>query len=161
MTQLLLSIGSNTDRRASIQASKKQLAAHFEAVRFSHTYTCAAVGFDGPDFYNLAAVMESADSAEEVRRTLRQIEDEIGRTREGPRFGNRVIDIDLVAYGEHALKTEHMNLPRVELYEQAFVLLPLVELVPQWRDPVGGLTLFDLWTDMSRRGHDLERVALD
>ena len=54
----------------------------------------------------------------------------------GERRGLRVIDIDIIAYGDAALSTDRLTLPHPELFNRAFVLVPLAEIAPDWT--IGG-----------------------
>ena len=71
-----------------------------------------------------------------MRRIL-SIEAELGRTRSGPRFGPRVIDIDLLLYGSETIRSEALHIPHPRMLQRAFVLVPLAELAPDLTFPEG------------------------
>ena len=78
-------------------------------------------------------------------------DDQHGRDRSGPRFGDRPLDIDIVFYDDLVLEgAGHLQLPRDEL-KHAFVLKPLAEIAPEFVDPRSGRTLAALWADSSER----------
>jgi 2-amino-4-hydroxy-6-hydroxymethyldihydropteridine diphosphokinase len=120
-------------------------------LRVSPFYRTTAIGFDGPDFLNAAAVLDSDLDVHALNDWLHALEDAHGRDRSGPRFGDRPLDIDIVFYDD--LVTEgpgNLRLPRPEL-KHAFVLKPLADIAPDFVDPASGTTLADLWA------HSLER----
>jgi 2-amino-4-hydroxy-6-hydroxymethyldihydropteridine diphosphokinase len=86
---------------------------------------------DQPRFVNGAAMIETDRPARELLDRLLAIERQLGRTRgEGPRFGPRTIDLDLLVYGDLELDEPGLTLPHPRLHERRFVLEPLAELDP-------------------------------
>ena len=141
----LLSLGSNIEPEACLAAASRDLRAAFPGVRFSPVYRYRAVGFDGPDFLNAGALLETALSPEELNDRLHALEDAHGRRRDVPRFSSRTLDIDLVFYDDLIREGPgNLKLPRPEL-KHAFVLEPLAALAPEFVDPVSGCTLSALW----------------
>lgn len=141
----LLSLGSNIEPAAHLAAAARDLRDAFPGVRFSPVYRYRAVGFDGPDFLNAAAALDTALSPEALNDWLHALEDAHGRRRDVPRFSSRTLDIDLVFYDDLVREGPgNLKLPRPEL-KHAFVLEPLAALVPQFVDPVSGKTLVALW----------------
>jgi len=67
------------------------------------------------------------------------VEDELGRTRAGPRYGPRTIDLDLLLYGDETMDEPGLTLPHPRLHERAFALEPLAELEPTLVVPGKGL----------------------
>lgn len=140
-----LSLGSNQDAEANLLAAADALRARFGAVRFSPVYRTPAVGFEGPDFLNAAAVIDSDLDPYALNDWLHALEDRRGRRRDVPRFSSRTLDIDIVFYDELVLKGPgNLELPRPEL-KHAFVLKPLADLSPDYRVPGGDATLAALW----------------
>ena len=140
-----LSLGSNQDAEANLAAAADALRARFGAVRFSPVYRTPAVGFDGPDFLNAAAVIESDLDPFALNDWLHALEDRHGRRRDVPRFSSRTLDIDIVFYDDLVLKGPgNLELPRPEL-RHAFVLKPLADIAPGYRVPGDGRTLAELW----------------
>lgn len=141
----LLSLGSNIEPATYLAAAAQALRAAFPDVRFSPVLRYAAVGFQGPDFLNAAAVMDTSMSPQQLNDWLHALEDAQGRRRDVPRFSSRTLDIDLVFYDDLVLSGPgNLRLPRPEL-EHAFVLEPLAALVPDFVDPVSGRTMRQLW----------------
>lgn len=145
MSTAWLSLGSNLAPEQNLRAAADALRARFGAVRFSPVYRTPAVGFEGPDFLNAAAVVETDLDPFELNDWLHALEDAMGRDRSGPRFSSRPIDIDIVFFDDRVLKGPgNLELPRPEL-RHAFVLKPLADLAPGHRVPNDGRSLAELW----------------
>jgi 2-amino-4-hydroxy-6-hydroxymethyldihydropteridine diphosphokinase len=141
----LLSLGSNLEPAANLVAAAAALRLRFPGVRFSPVYRVPAVGFDGPDFLNAGALLESDLEPVALDAWLHALEDAQGRRRDVPRFSSRTLDLDLVFYDDRVLRGPgNLQLPRPEL-KHAFVLKPLADLAPAFRDPLSGATLAALW----------------
>ena len=157
----LLSLGSNVEPEHHLRLAAEALRERFPDVRFSPVYRTAAIGFDGPDFLNAGAVLTSDLQPVELDAWLHALEDAQGRDRSGPRFSSRTLDIDLVFFDDCILRGPgNLQLPRPEL-QHAFVLRPLVDLVPAYRDPVSGHTLDTLWRDVAHGGDSLLRTDIE
>ena len=85
---------------------------------------------DQPRFLNAAAAIETELPPGELLDRLLGIERRLGRTREGPRFGPRTIDLDLLLYGDEEVDEPDLEVPHPRLHERRFVLEPLFELAP-------------------------------
>jgi 2-amino-4-hydroxy-6-hydroxymethyldihydropteridine diphosphokinase len=93
-----------------------------------------------PSFVNSVAQVATDLTPADLLAVLHRIENEFGRTRR-ERNEARIIDLDLLAYGNRiSAEGEVPLLPHPRLEERAFVVLPLAELVPEWRHPVSGRT---------------------
>lgn len=151
MGRALLSLGSNIAPEDNLRAALAALRARFGHVQASAVYRFPAVGFDGPDFLNAAAVIESDLDPFALNDWLHALEDAHGRDRSAPRFGDRPLDIDIVFYDDLVLEGPgHLQLPRDEL-RHAFVLRPLAEVAPDHLDPRSGRTLAALWAESPER----------
>src|SRR5690606_10706598 len=101
--------------------------------------------FDGPEFINAGAMLQCDLDPYQLNDWLHALEAAQGRRRDVPRFSSRTLDIDLVFYDDLILQgPANLRIPRPEL-RHAFVLQPLAEIAPQFRDPVSGRTLAQLW----------------
>ncbi len=135
MTTAFVGIGSNLgEPERQIAAALEQLAAEdgIELVAVSTLRETEPVGYlDQPSFLNGAAQLETALPPRELLERLLAIEGLLGRVRgEGPRFGPRTIDLDLLLYGEQTIDEPGLTVPHPRLWERRFVLEPLAELAP-------------------------------
>ena len=145
MSTAWLSLGSNLDPERHLRAAAAALRRRFGGVRFSPVYRTPAVGFDGPDFLNAAAALDTDLDPFALDDWLHALEDAQGRDRSGPRFSSRTLDLDIVLFDDLVLDGPgHLQIPRQEL-QHAFVLKPLCDLAPALRLPTTGRTLAELW----------------
>lgn len=156
---VFLSIGSNVDRERNIRGGLECLQRYFGELTCSTIYRCAAVGFDGNAFYNLAVGLHTEDRPERVVSFLKWVEDEFGRDRSAAKFSDRTLDIDLLLYGDRVFDRPGLRVPRDEILKYPFVLMPLAEIAPEVVHPISGQRLDALWQQMSLKGHDLTPLA--
>jgi len=127
-------VGANLgDRRATLERAVELLRSvpGLEVLDVSPLRETDPVGFeDQPQFLNGAVAVATALSARELLDVLLEIERNLGRTREGPRFGPRTIDLDLLVYGDVELDEPGLTLPHPRLHERRFALEPLADLAP-------------------------------
>jgi len=161
MARVYVSIGSNIEREANIRGGVADLQERFGELTLSPVYESEAVGFDGDNFYNLVAAFDTELDVLEVARVLREIEDAHGRTREGPRFSSRTLDIDMLLYDELLLQQGKLELPREEITKNAFVLWPLAEIAPELEHPVLQQTYAELWAAFDKEKQPLWPVGFD
>jgi len=100
-----------------------------------------------PKYLNGAVEVETTLTARELLDVLLSIESALGRVRT-ERWGPRVIDLDLVLYGEHVIREPGLTVPHPHMHERGFVLRPLVQIAPQARHPVLNKTVSDLMLGM-------------
>jgi 2-amino-4-hydroxy-6-hydroxymethyldihydropteridine diphosphokinase len=133
-----VSIGSNLDPIHHIEGALKGLRNRFEKVKASPVYQTMAIGFDGPDFYNLVVTFCTQLAANALIDQLHSMESDQGRVRSNGAVTSRVIDLDLLLYGDAVLYGQGLDVPRREILEYAFVLSPLSDLLPDMAHPVVG-----------------------
>ena len=145
MTRVYLSLGSNLEPQRYLPAAIAALRERFGTITVSPAYRSRSVGFDGADFVNLAVGLDTELSPEVLNDWLHALEDSHGRRRDVPRYSDRTLDIDIVFYGELVLDgAEHLQIPRKEL-KHAFVLRPIADIAPEFRHPVSGFRMAELW----------------
>jgi 2-amino-4-hydroxy-6-hydroxymethyldihydropteridine diphosphokinase len=129
MERAFVGLGSNLgDREATIRAALARLDGVVAVSRLRET---DPVGFeDQPRFLNGVAAVDTELPPRALLERLLAIERELGRTRGGPRFGPRTIDLDLLVYGDLVLDEPGLTLPHPRLHERRFALEPLAELAP-------------------------------
>jgi 2-amino-4-hydroxy-6-hydroxymethyldihydropteridine diphosphokinase len=126
MTKVHINIGSNVNKEKNIQTALTMLEEIFGTVQKSNIYTSAAVGFEGDDFFNVGVNITTDLQPQELVCVLRDIEDKIGRDRTSAKFSDRVIDLDIVFFGDKIIP--ELNIPRDDILKYQFVLTPFMEL---------------------------------
>ena len=143
MARAFVGLGANLgDREASIRAALDFLEAEpgIEIVAVSRLRETEPVGLtDQPRFLNGAAALETELPPRELLERLLGIERRLGRRRgQGPRFGPRTIDLDLLVYGDAVLEEPGLSIPHPRLAERRFALEPLADLDPSLEVPGKG-----------------------
>ena len=157
-----VSVGSNIEPAAHIRDALDALDRRYGPLAASPVYRSAAVGFEGADFLNLVVAFTTGDPPERIVDALHGIEAAGGRERDGPRFSDRPLDLDLILYGEAVIARPGLEIPRRDVDAYAFVLWPLADLAPGTRHPRSGET----FAELRRRfpappARELERVEID
>lgn len=161
MPTLVLSIGSNINAATNLRRAHKALLAQFGNMQCSTVYESEAVGFAGDNFLNLVAVIVTDMPLSDIAGSLKQIEDDLGRDRQQPKFSGRTIDIDVLTYGDANGQDCGMELPRAEITCNAFVLQPLAELLPEQMHQPTGQTYAQLWQGFDKSKQNLWPVPFD
>lgn len=112
-------------------------------------------GVEQPDFRNQVLAVETDYSPEELLCRLLSLEKELGRVRR-ERWGPRVIDLDILLYGELILNTPELVLPHPDFHNRRFALGLLCELDPELRHPVLQKTMRELLIDLDSKEEDSE-----
>ena len=157
--RIYLSLGSNIDRSARIAAALDALQAEFGHLSISRVYESESVGFDGENFYNLVVGLNSTRPVGELAAVMRKIEDDNGRERNGARFGPRTLDIDILTHGQAVGVFDGVKLPRDEILENAFVLVPLADIARDELHPVCQKTYRALVEELPLAGQRLWPVT--
>lgn len=130
---MYLGLGSNLGARAHNMARALvclALEPQVELVRLSPVYETAPWGMeDQPAFLNMAAEVRTALAPIELLQRAKKIEQALGR-KAGPRWGPRVVDIDLLVAPGTTLASEGLTLPHPHLADRQFVLVPLADIGP-------------------------------
>src|SRR6202451_2494165 len=131
--RIILALGGNVgDKARSLRRALRAIARErgIELTAVSRLYRTAPWGKTDQDwFVNACALGRTSLKPEALLQRVKRLEVEVGRE-PAVRWGPRVIDIDLIAYDEVTLKTERLTLPHPELFNRAFVLVPLTEGAP-------------------------------
>lgn len=143
MTRCFVGLGANLeDPRGQIERALELLGREdgVEVVAVSTLRETEPVGYeDQPRFLNGAAELSTSLAARELLERLLAIERRLGRVRgEGPRFGPRAIDLDLLLHGDCVIDEPGLELPHPRLHERRFALEPLAELDPALEIPGRG-----------------------
>ena len=159
MSRALLSLGSNLAPEANLASAVRALRERFGHVVLSPVYRTTSVGFEGGDFLNAGALIETSMTPQQLNHWLHALEDLHARDRSGPRFGDRTLDIDIVLFDDLVLDGPgHLQIPRDDL-RHAFVLRPLVDIAPEYIEPRSGASLAGLWARSAEREVAMTVVA--
>ena len=124
-------------------------AAAVGAERLSTVRLTPAMGPAGRGFANAVALLRSDLDPPALLACLKQVERDFGR-RPGRRWGPRVIDLDIILWSQGAWAGDGLIVPHPEFRRRRFVLEPLAELAPNWRDPITGATVRQLLHRLGR-----------
>jgi 2-amino-4-hydroxy-6-hydroxymethyldihydropteridine diphosphokinase len=148
-----IAVGSNLEAERNVTAALELLGRRVRIIATSSFHWTKALGAPAPDFLNGVVEIETELGPLELKRlVLQPIEDELGRERSDDRFAARTIDLDLVLYGDLTSDAEGLVLPAPEIFERAFVALPLLELEPELALPGASSTLAELVQGLSSSG---------
>jgi 2-amino-4-hydroxy-6-hydroxymethyldihydropteridine diphosphokinase len=135
-TIVYLALGSNLgDRHANLSAVVERLHERVAIMALSSLYeTEPAYVTDQPRFLNAVLRGRTTLAASALLAFVKRIERELGRVT-GQRYGPRVVDVDLLLYGEQTIDTPALTIPHPRMAERPFVLAPLAEIAPELIPP--------------------------
>ena len=151
MTRVAIALGSNLgDRERYLRSAIAALQPSIQQLRVSTFHDTAPVGVGPqPTFLNAMAVGETSLTAQALLDTLLAIERDLGRERPFP-GAPRTLDLDLILYDEAIIdEAPSLIVPHPRFRERRFVLEPLAEIAPDWRDPVTGQTVEELLRNLT------------
>jgi len=172
-------MGSNIRPQREIRAGLDRLAACFGRLTVSPAYRCAAIGFNGPPFINLVVSFTTTLGLADVVSILRRLERSRSYSRpqkiagskfwrhvvttrravatDGTRqkkFSSRVLDLDLLLYGDHCEKRDGLELPRPDIVAYAYVLWPLADIAAHAVHPALKIS----YRELRKRFSDIQSV---
>jgi 2-amino-4-hydroxy-6-hydroxymethyldihydropteridine diphosphokinase len=148
----VVGLGSNLGNRLEFfRAAVRELRLHGQITAFSALYESAAVGPAQPDYLNAALRLKTALAPRELLSLQLEIERAAGRVRV-ERWGPRTLDLDLLFVAGHTVDQPGLVVPHRELTRRAFALLPLVDVMPEARDPSTGRAYSELAAELDRTG---------
>ena len=143
MHQVFVSIGSNINPKENIKIAKGFLNKLFDC-KYSNLYNTKAEGFEGNDFINCVVGFETNLLATELQKHLKKIELKMGRTENQKGMSNRVIDLDMILYGDNVFQEDDIDIPSKDIEDYLFVLEPLAEIAGELRHPVSKIPFSEL-----------------
>ena len=150
MDRVAVALGSNLgDRRAHLDHAVARLRSLLQDFTASRYHDTVPVGVTGPQpiYLNAVAVGSTALPPRDLLDALLAIEAERGRERPHPNAA-RTLDLDLIFYGDRVIDEPGLVVPHPRFRERRFVLEPLVEAAPDFRDPVTGKSARQLLGDL-------------
>lgn len=151
----LIALGSNRphhdygDPRGVVLAAMEECASFGTVTARSPVIATPAIGAAQRHFANAALVLESELAPTALLAALKRTERDFGRRR-GRRWGDRVLDLDIILWSGGAWGSEGLTIPHPAFRERDFVLAPARLIAPDWRDPVSGLTIAHLHARLTR-----------
>lgn len=147
MQQVFVSIGSNIDPRNNIEEARIILGNLFDCT-FSGLYETRAEGFEGNDFINSVVGFETDLQLTELRDKLKQIEKKMGRTDIQKGMSDRIIDLDIILYGDQVIEDDDFDIPSKDIENYLFVLEPLAEIAGARHHPILNNTYSEMLIDL-------------
>tara|TARA_Y200000002_G_scaffold348884_1_gene325150 strand:+ start:19 stop:495 length:477 start_codon:yes stop_codon:yes gene_type:complete len=144
MKEITISLGSNISPEDNLKEASFFISKKFKNVKFSKIYSSKSEGFEGKDFLNQVILCDTELDFEQVIDLLKKIEVSMGRKKEKIKFSDRLIDLDLLTYGEEIIKNNGQEVPHKDIEKYPFVLVPLVEICPSKIHPLNRLTFKEM-----------------
>lgn len=160
MAIVYLGLGSNMRPEHNLEMAVNNLRTRFGDIVLSSVYQSKALGFDGDDFLNLVAQIETDLQPVEVVEVLEEIHDLSGRERGCAKFVARPLDIDLLLYDRLIDQSPPVRVPRSDVLDYSFVLVPLAEIAADYVHPQTGRNMSDHLAEFDKSTHPLTKVAL-
>ncbi len=156
MKMVVIGLGTNLgDRYQNLLAALDSLSQFLIFQAVSSIYETKPVGYlEQPLFLNAVSYFYTNLLPLEILKRCKKIEKKLGRVA-GPKFGPRVIDLDILFYENRVFESKHLILPHPRLCERAFVLLPLSEILPYFKHPQTGKSVKDMLLDLSYSNDDI------
>lgn len=151
-TSYAIALGSNRGARPRDTIARALEALAERGVTITARSRAVATRPIGPGtrtYANAAAIIETALEPEPLLVVCKSIEADFGR-RPGKRWGDRPLDLDIILWSEGSFASDALVIPHPAFRARAFVLRPLAEIAPEWRDPLTGLTIRQLATRLVR-----------
>lgn len=138
MARVVIALGSNlNDPHHQLQeaASFLEMISKSE-IKKSFIYKSAPVGPSDKEFLNGVISIETSLPAEGLFEKLKVQEKKQGRPSHYPKWTARTIDLDIITYDNLVIETDNLIIPHQEYTKRLFVLFPLKDVFPNWKDPV-------------------------
>jgi len=150
---VFLALGTNLgEREVNLAQALEELSSLIIISKVSSIYETPPWGVtDQPAFLNQVLAAETSLNPLELLKAVKDIEAQMGRVA-SVRYGPRLIDIDILLYGDTVLDTTALTLPHPRMRERAFVLVPLLEIAPDLVLPGSGERLTDLLAGLDQSG---------
>lgn len=148
-----VNIGSNLgDRRLNISRAVRAISENFGPFEISHAVESDPWGFGSTNsFINVGVSFETELSPHDLLHKLQQIERKISpashRNPDGS-YADRLIDVDIIAIDDLVIDDEELKIPHPLMEKRRFVLEPMAEIAPGWRNPLNGKTPFEMLMDI-------------
>lgn len=137
MEKTIIGLGANLGDMASSFRNARTFLEDLsqKTARFSPIYTSEPVGIADREFLNAAALIHTSLPPDELLASLKEFEKKLGRDMGKARWSNRLIDLDIIVFGDLVYDRSGLKIPHPEYRNRLFVLYPLQDLMPGFTDP--------------------------
>ena len=145
MTDVFIALGSNLgDRVRILELAVAGLSDFLDVTRTSLIYETEPKYIeDQPRFLNMVVAGTTALTAIDLLHRVKALESSLGRT-PAERYGPRLIDLDIIFFGDERIDLPDLTVPHPSLVERAFVLRPLADIAPDLLHPVSGMSVREM-----------------
>jgi len=144
MIEISISLGSNINPKNNLIKANELIREKFNFIDCSNIYSSKSAGFQGNDFLNQVTICSTNLKFDKVITTLKEIESFMGRKKEKKKFSDRLIDLDLLTYGNEIIENNGKEVPHKDIEKYSFVLVPLAEVLPNNIHPKLGVSFVNL-----------------
>ncbi len=157
---VLFGLGANLgDALSQLRRAVEALARTLSDVRTSSVYRTPPLGpGPQPEYFNAVVMGRTSRSPRETLRLALELEAAAGRTRPYPN-APRTLDVDILFHGSSVIHEGDLDVPHPRWSERAFVVVPLLDVAPRWRDPESGRTVADVAAEHGWTGAEFPRVV--
>jgi len=158
MVEVFIAIGSNLgDREDNVKKALKLLKKKMRLLKVSSTYETEPMYVEDQNwFLNCVAKLETDLPPRKLLGYLKDTERSMGRQK-GARYGPRIIDMDILFYGEEVVIRNDLEIPHPKIQERPFVLIPLVEIEPNHVHPLQQKTVLKLLSELNSKKSVIKR----
>lgn len=154
----VIALGSNLGQRdeflqSAIRAIAEEVGEIEQQSSIMQTAPLLLPDYAGPevsDYLNMAIVVSTQLAPLPLLAKLHEIERTLGRHREAEtqRWMSRVIDLDIIFYGDEVVETPTLQIPHPQMHNRDFVLKPMLEIAAQWRHPISAKSVSELYAEL-------------
>lgn len=145
MSEVIFGLGSNLNNPVmQLQNALNNLSMYFALQKVSNTYKSQSLLKDNQeDYYNIAVLAKTDKTPQEILSITQKIEKDMGRIKL-KKWGERVIDIDIIDYNREIFKSDNLEIPHNQMIYRSFVLRPLQDIMPDYIHPELKISVQDM-----------------
>ena len=145
MSEVIFGLGSNLNKPVmQLQNALNNLSMYFALQKVSNTYKSQSLLKDNQeDYYNIAVLAKTDKTPQEIVSITQKIEKDMGRIKL-KKWGERVIDIDIIDYNREIFKSDNLEIPHNQMIYRSFVLKPLQDIMPDYIHPELKISVHDM-----------------
>lgn len=145
MSEVIFGLGSNLNNPVmQLQNALNILSMYFALQKVSNTYKSQSLLKDNQeDYYNIAVLAKTDKTPQEILSITQKIEKDMGRIKL-KKWGERVIDIDIIDYNREIFKSDNLEIPHNQMIYRSFVLKPLQDIMPDYIHPELKISVQDM-----------------